>query len=376
MRGDLHMHTTETDGRATLEEMAEAARARGLEYIAITDHSKAIAMSLGLDEARVEAFAERVREINASGHLGIHVLAGIECDILRDGTLDLAWDALAQLDFVIGSVHSSQNLEANEMTDRYLRALECPYLRLLGHPTGRLLLHRDPFPFDFDRVVAEAVRRGVALEINASPERLDLSGHLVRMGESQRRAVLYRHGCAPSQTSGEFALRRADRAARMAGARRCSERASAGGFPEGHRAGVRIASEMKLTSTKEVYRCKLFWVTEDEAEESGFQMHRSVVRHRGSAVMMAVDEKKRVLLVQQFRLPAGKKMWELPAGKVDEGETVLQAAKRELIEETGYRAKSWKKLVSYFPSPGYVEEKMTIFLATELTEGRSAAHGR
>ena len=128
---------------------------------------------------------------------------------------------------------------------------------------------------------------------------------------------------------------------------------------------------MKLTSTKEVYRCKLFWVTEDEAEESGFQMHRSVVRHRGSAVMMAVDEKKRVLLVQQFRLPAGKKMWELPAGKVDEGETVLQAAKRELIEETGYRAKSWKKLVSYFPSPGYVEEKMTIFLATELTEGEA-----
>ena len=185
MRGDLHMHTTETDGRATLEEMAEAARARGLEYIAITDHSKAIAMSLGLDEARVEAFAERVREINASGHLGIHVLAGIECDILRDGTLDLAWDALAQLDFVIGSVHSSQNLEANEMTDRYLRALECPYLRLLGHPTGRLLLHRDPFPFDFDRVVAEAVRRGVALEINASPERLDLSGHLVRMAKAK-----------------------------------------------------------------------------------------------------------------------------------------------------------------------------------------------
>ncbi len=128
---------------------------------------------------------------------------------------------------------------------------------------------------------------------------------------------------------------------------------------------------MKLLTTKEVYRCKLFWVTEDEAEDGEFKMHRSVVRHRGSAVMLVVDEKKRVLLVRQYRLPALKMMWELPAGKVDEGETVLQAAKRELIEETGYKAKTWKKLVSYFPSPGYVEEKMTIFLATDLTEGEA-----
>ncbi len=128
---------------------------------------------------------------------------------------------------------------------------------------------------------------------------------------------------------------------------------------------------MKLTSSKEVYRCKLFWVTEDEAEERDFHMKRSVVRHRGSAVMMAVDEKKRVLLVEQYRLPAMKKLWELPAGKVDEGETVLQAAKRELTEETGYKAKNWKKLQSFFPSPGYVEEKMTIFLATDLIEGEA-----
>lgn len=128
---------------------------------------------------------------------------------------------------------------------------------------------------------------------------------------------------------------------------------------------------MKLTSTKEVYRCKLFWVTEDEAEEEGFQMHRSVVRHRGSAVMMAVDDDDRILLVQQYRLPAGKRMWELPAGKVDEGETVLQSAKRELVEETGYSAENWKELVSFFPSPGYVEEKMTLFVATGLTEGEA-----
>jgi ADP-ribose pyrophosphatase len=130
---------------------------------------------------------------------------------------------------------------------------------------------------------------------------------------------------------------------------------------------------MKITQSKEVYRCSLFWVTEDEAvDKTGWNMKRSVVRHRGSAVMMAVDEKGRLLLVKQYRLPANHFLWELPAGKTDEGETVAQAAKRELIEETGVRAKTWKKLVSFFPSPGYVEEKMTIFLATDLTLGESA----
>jgi DNA polymerase (family X) len=179
IRGDVHMHTSETDGRATLEEMAEAARERDYEYLAITDHSKAMAMSNGLDEARVVAFAKQVREINRGG-LGIRLFSGIECDILKDGAMDLANDALAELDLVIGSVHSHMNMEAAEMTDRLLRALECPHLRILGHPTGRLLLQRDPFPFDFDRVIAEAIRRGVWLEINASPERLDLSAPLVR----------------------------------------------------------------------------------------------------------------------------------------------------------------------------------------------------
>src|ERR1700733_1281665 len=129
---------------------------------------------------------------------------------------------------------------------------------------------------------------------------------------------------------------------------------------------------MKITSSKEVYRCSLFQVTENEAEDrTGWKMNRSIVRHRGSAVMMAVDAKNRVMLVRQYRMPANQYLWELPAGKTDEGETVAQAAKRELIEETGLRAKKWKKLVSFFPSPGYVEEKMTIFLATELTAGES-----
>ena len=184
IRGDLHMHTTETDGRATLEEMAEAARRHGYDYIAITDHSKALAMANGLDEARAVAFARQVREINRHG-LGIRIFSGLECDILRDGALDLANDALAELDLVIGSVHSHMNLEAAEMTGRLLRALECPHLRILGHPTGRILLHRDPFPFDFERVVTEAVRQGVWLEINASPERLDLSGAMVRTAKSK-----------------------------------------------------------------------------------------------------------------------------------------------------------------------------------------------
>lgn len=130
---------------------------------------------------------------------------------------------------------------------------------------------------------------------------------------------------------------------------------------------------MKIISSRQVYTCRLFSVTEDEAVDpkTKFEIKRSVIRHNGSAVMMAVDEKKRILLVRQYRLPADKMMWELPAGKVDEGETPLQAAKRELIEETGYRARKWEKLSSFYPSPGFVAEKMTIYLATELTAGKA-----
>ncbi|MDP8982957.1 MAG: DNA polymerase/3'-5' exonuclease PolX [Acidobacteriota bacterium] len=179
IRGDLHMHTVETDGRGTLEEMAEAARALGYEYIAITDHSKALAMANGLDEDRAVAFAKHVRELNRSG-MPLRILSGIECDIRRDGEMDLSEDALAELDIVVGSVHSFMSLEASEMTDRLLRALESPNLRVLGHPTGRLLLHRDAYPFDFEKIVNTAVRRNVYLEINGSPERMDLSASMVR----------------------------------------------------------------------------------------------------------------------------------------------------------------------------------------------------
>jgi DNA polymerase (family X) len=184
IRGDLHMHTTESDGRVPLAEMAAAAHARRYEYIAITDHSKSLAMTNGLDEKRAVAFAAQVRKLNRDG-LGLRVFSGLECDIMKDGAMDLATDALAELDLVIGSVHSHMNMEAAEMTDRLLRALECPHLHVLGHPTGRILLQRDAFPFDFDRIVAEAVQRGVWLEINASPERLDLHGPLIRSAKAK-----------------------------------------------------------------------------------------------------------------------------------------------------------------------------------------------
>jgi len=130
---------------------------------------------------------------------------------------------------------------------------------------------------------------------------------------------------------------------------------------------------MKITSSREVYQCKLFRVTEDHAVDlkTGFEIKRSVVRHAGSAVMMAVDETSRVLLVRQYRLPAGKYLWELPAGRLDPGEKPLQAARRELIEETGYRARRWTRLASFWVSPGYVEERMTIYLATDLTAGEA-----
>ncbi len=129
---------------------------------------------------------------------------------------------------------------------------------------------------------------------------------------------------------------------------------------------------MKIVSSKEVYSCRVFCVTEDVAQdEGGFEITRSVVRHAGSAVMMAVDDQDQVLLVRQYRLPPDRLLWELPAGKVDPGETPIEAARRELKEETGYAAATWTLLVSYWPSPGFCEEKMHLFLATGLTAGEA-----
>lgn len=184
LRGDLHMHTTATDGRADAETMARAAQAAGLDYIAITDHSKALAMANGLDEARALEHARQIRELNDRLD-GITVLAGIECDIRADGTMDLADDCLAQLDIVIASVHSAFNQDEAQMTDRMLRAIACPWVDVIGHPTGRLILKREPYLLAFDRIVAAAADAGVALEINSQVDRRDLDDARARLARDR-----------------------------------------------------------------------------------------------------------------------------------------------------------------------------------------------
>ena len=174
IRGDLHMHTTATDGRDDIETMAAAAHNRGYRYIAITDHSKALAMANGLDEHRALEHAQRVRALNGRFE-GLTLLAGIECDILADGQLDLSHDCLAQLDIVVASIHSHFSQDEAQMTDRILKALECRWVDVLGHPTGRRLLRRDPYGFAMDRVLRAAAAFGVALEINCQVDRLDLN---------------------------------------------------------------------------------------------------------------------------------------------------------------------------------------------------------
>ncbi len=184
LRGDLHMHTTETDGKDDIRTMAEAARAAGLEYIAITDHSQSLAMANGLDETRALAHAARIRAMDAEG-LGIRLLAGIECDIRLDGSLDLADDCLAALDIVVASVHSGFNQDRQEMTSRVLRAIENPHVDILGHPTGRMLLKRDAYPIDMEAVVVAAAANGMAMEINSQAHRLDMNDVHARLAHSR-----------------------------------------------------------------------------------------------------------------------------------------------------------------------------------------------
>jgi DNA polymerase (family 10) len=188
IRGDLHMHTDATDGRDTIRQMAEAALARGLAYIAITDHSKNLAMTNGLDDARALAHVRRIREVDSemqAEHGGrIRILPGIEVDILADGSLDLEDSTLAEMDIVVASVHSHFNQPVEEMTARVLRALDNPHLRILGHPTGRKILSREPYAIDIEQVLQRAAALGVAVEHNASPSRADLSDlHLRRAHE-------------------------------------------------------------------------------------------------------------------------------------------------------------------------------------------------
>ncbi len=184
LRGDLHMHTTETDGRDDIRAMADAARRLGHEYIAITDHSQSLAMANGLDEGRVVEHAARIRELNGRIE-GLTLLAGIECDILPDGRMDLADECLAQLDVVVASVHSQFGMEEAQMTERVLRALECPYVDVLGHPTGRLLLKRDGYRLNMEQVATAAARLGVAMEINCQVDRLDLNDAHARLARER-----------------------------------------------------------------------------------------------------------------------------------------------------------------------------------------------
>jgi len=184
IRGDLHMHTTATDGRDDVEAMAEAAHRLGYTYIAITDHSKALAMANGLDEPGALAHAARVRALNGRFE-GLTLLAGIECDILPDGRLDLADDCLAQLDLVIASVHSHFSQDEPQMTDRVLRALESPWVDILAHPTARLLLKREALRLDMETIAASAARHGVALEINCQVDRLDLNDACARLARER-----------------------------------------------------------------------------------------------------------------------------------------------------------------------------------------------
>jgi DNA polymerase (family X) len=183
IRGDVHMHTNATDGRNTIREMAEAALARGYEYIAITDHSKNLAMTNGLDDARALEHIKRIREVDTEMEGRIRVFPGIEVDILGDGEIDLADETLAQMDVVIASVHTLFNQPESQMTERVLRAIENPYVRILGHPTGRLLLRREAFAIDLPTILRRASELGVAVEHNAYPDRLDLCDRDLRLAK-------------------------------------------------------------------------------------------------------------------------------------------------------------------------------------------------
>jgi DNA polymerase (family X) len=183
IRGDVHMHTTASDGRNSISEMAEAAIACGYQYIAITDHSKFIGVTNGLDEKRALEQIEQVRAADRAMEGRIRIFTGIEVDILADGKLALDDEVLAQLDVVIASVHSRFEQSREEMTERTLRAIENPNVRILGHPTGRLILRREPFAIDMAAVAKRAAELGVAMEHNASPERLDLNDRDLRLAK-------------------------------------------------------------------------------------------------------------------------------------------------------------------------------------------------
>src|SRR6266576_199840 len=173
LRGTFHCHTTASDGHNSIEEMAEAAQELGLEYLGIADHSRSSIQAHGIDEAKLRFQIARIRTLNNKLR-GLRLFAGVECDILRDGSLDFPNEVLAELDYVVASVHSVFNLSEIEMTRRVIRAMENPFVTMLAHPTGRLLLKRDPYPIDIPKIVDAAARTGTWIELNAAPKRLDL----------------------------------------------------------------------------------------------------------------------------------------------------------------------------------------------------------
>jgi DNA polymerase (family 10) len=173
LRGTFHCHTTASDGHNSLAEMVEAARDLGLEYIGIADHSRSSVQAHGLDDSRLKVQRAQIGALNET-ITGIRVFSGIECDILRDGSLDFPDETLAQLDFVIASIHSTFNLSEPEMTQRVIRAMENPYVTMLAHPTGRLLLKREGYAIDIPAIIDAAARTGTWIELNAAPKRLDL----------------------------------------------------------------------------------------------------------------------------------------------------------------------------------------------------------
>ncbi|MEC9117152.1 MAG: DNA polymerase/3'-5' exonuclease PolX [Planctomycetota bacterium] len=175
LRGDLHMHTTATDGKGTLEEMVEAARSRGLQYIAITDHSQRVSMARGLTPDRLLEQWDQIDDLNAKLDGSFRILKGIECDILEQGGMDLPDEVLAQGDWVLGAIHYGQQQSLEQITERILEAIRHPEVDAIAHPTGRLLLKREPYAVDLRRVMTTCAEYGKALEINANPMRLDLN---------------------------------------------------------------------------------------------------------------------------------------------------------------------------------------------------------
>ena len=182
LQGDVHMHTVETDGRKTIEEMAEAAIEHGYKYMAITDHSKNLAFANGLDDKRAVEHIQRIRAADKKIE-GIKIFAGIEVDILGDGALDLSDSVLQQMDLVIASVHSHFNQSPAEMTNRLIKAVENPNTSFIGHPTGRMLLRRDAYQFDMDAILKAAAKNKVAMELNSYPDRLDLCDRHLRLAK-------------------------------------------------------------------------------------------------------------------------------------------------------------------------------------------------